>query len=84
MRTHKNTPSEVSGGFGEDSPNRFYRLKEVAKIINVDITTLHSWIRKGKLVPRRTIGGSPYLIMEDIEKLAHAQERSYGNQKESR
>lgn len=47
-------------------PNEYLTRHEVAKMFNVDISTVHNWCKSGKLKPLG-LGARVYFLRSDIE-----------------
>lgn len=58
---------EFLKNFKPQQPNDYLTRKEVAKLFNVDISTIHNWCRSGKLKPLG-IGSRVYFLRSDIEE----------------
>jgi excisionase family DNA binding protein len=59
--------SEFLENFKPKEPNSYLTRREVAKLFNVDLSTIHNWCKSGKLQPYG-IGSRVYFKMSDIEK----------------
>lgn len=51
----------------ERDPNRKLNLEDFAKEVDVSYQTIYRYVKSGKLVPRRTLGGKPYFLTGDVE-----------------
>ena len=58
---------EFLKNFKPKQPNDYLTRKEVAKLFNVDISTIHNWCKSGKLKPMG-IGARVYFLRADIEQ----------------
>lgn len=47
--------------------NRKISMERFAKEVGVSYQTIYRYIKKGLLVPRRTLGGKPYFLLADVE-----------------
>lgn len=52
--------------FQPKEPPKYYTRKEVAQMLNVNLSTIHTWSKEGRLKPCG-IGGRIYFLREDIE-----------------
>ena len=52
--------------FTPTQPHDYLTRKEVAKMFNVDISTIHNWCKKGKLNPLG-MGNRVYFLRSEIE-----------------
>ncbi len=52
--------------FTPKKANEYLTRKEVAKMFNVDISTIHNWCKSGKLNPLG-LGSRVYFLRADIE-----------------
>ena len=48
---------------------RFYTTGEVAKLLNVDITTVWYWIKKGKINYIKMPGGQHKIPKREVERI---------------
>ena len=53
--------------FKPKQPNEYLTRKEVAKLFNVDISTVHNWCKSKRLRPLG-IGARVYFLRSDIEQ----------------
>ncbi|WP_320816207.1 helix-turn-helix domain-containing protein [Flavobacterium sp.] len=53
--------------FKPKQPNEYLTRQEVAKMFNVDISTIHNWCKSGKLKPLG-LGARVYFLRSDIEQ----------------
>ncbi len=54
----------------DDLDKKYYKISEVADIINVPASTLRFWEKKFKLIkPKRNAGGTRFYTPNDIEKI---------------
>tara|TARA_R110002012_G_scaffold54022_4_gene138548 strand:- start:13449 stop:13739 length:291 start_codon:yes stop_codon:yes gene_type:complete len=53
--------------FQPKEPPKYYTRKEVAQMLQVNLSTLHTWAKEGRLTPYG-IGGRVYYLRTDIEK----------------
>ena len=51
----------------ERNLNRKLNLEDFAKEVDVSYQTIYRYVKSGKLIPRRTLGGKPYFLMADVE-----------------
>lgn len=49
------------------SKEEYLSRKEVAELLKIELSTLHNWCKKGKLIPYG-IGNRVYFLRSDIEK----------------
>lgn len=42
-------------------------MERFAQEVGVSYQTIYRYVKKGQLVPRRTLGGKPYFLFSDIE-----------------
>jgi hypothetical protein len=52
--------------FTPKQPNEYLTRQDVAKMFNVDISTIHNWCKSGKLKPLG-LGSRVYFLRSDIE-----------------
>jgi len=64
VKTHLD---EFLKNFKPTQPNDYLTRKEVAKMFNVDISTIHNWCKSKKLNPLG-IGARVYFLRSDIEQ----------------
>ena len=50
----------------EKNPSRKISMEDFAKEVEVSYQTIYRYVKSGKLVPRRTLGGKPYFLTVDI------------------
>jgi len=48
-------------------PNEYLTRKDVSKLFNVDISTVHNWCKSGRLKPLG-LGNRVYFLKSDIDK----------------
>ena len=48
-------------------PNEYLTRQQVAKMFNVDLSTIHNWCKSGKLKPLG-LGARVYFLRSDIEQ----------------
>ena len=65
MRENSTTNNQNKNGLFFEKP--ILTKKETAQLLNVDLSTLWNWQKKGFLIPFG-IGGRVYYKMSDIEK----------------
>ena len=53
--------------FKPKQPNEYLTRKEVAKLFNVEISTIHNWCKSKRLKPLG-IGSRVYFLLSDIEQ----------------
>lgn len=53
--------------FKPKEPNDYLTRKQVAKLFDVDISTIHNWCKSGKLKPFG-LGARVYFLRSDIEQ----------------
>lgn len=63
----KNQLQEFLKHFTPKQPNEYLTRAEVAKMFNVDISTVHNWCKSGKLKPLG-LGSRVYFLRSDIEQ----------------
>lgn len=53
----------------EQTPNlnRKISMEDFAAKVEVSYQTIYRYVKSGKLVPRRTLGGKPYFLLADVE-----------------
>ena len=56
--------------------NSLIDIGQAAHMLGVDITTLRSWDKTGKLKPQRTMGGHRRYLLSDIKKLQGIEEQA--------
>lgn len=64
VKTHLD---EFLKNFKPKQPNDYLSRKEVAKMFDVDLSTIHNWCKSGKLKPLG-IGARVYFLRSDIEE----------------
>ncbi|WP_226334420.1 helix-turn-helix domain-containing protein [Echinicola marina] len=58
---------ELKKEFKPDQPEEYLSRKEVADMLKIELSTLHNWVKKGKL-QSYGIGNRVYFLRSDIEK----------------
>lgn len=58
---------EIKKNLQPKEPPKYYTRKEVSKILNINLSTVHNWCKKGMLKPMG-IGSRVYFLREDIEE----------------
>jgi len=53
--------------FQPKAPPQYFTRKEVAKMFQVNLSTVHTWTKEGRLTPYG-IGGRVYFLRKDVEK----------------
>mgnify|MGYP003564979965 FL=1 len=56
----------LSEQFQPKEPTQYLTRKEVAEMLQIDLSTLHNWVKKGKLTPYG-IGHRVYFKRQEIE-----------------
>lgn len=51
-----------------DEKNRRIDAQDFASLVGISYRTLKRYQDKGKLVPRRTLGGIAYFLLSDVDK----------------
>ena len=51
-----------------DEKNRRIDAQDFAELVHISYRTLKRYQDSGKLIPRRTLGGKAYFLLEDVEK----------------
>lgn len=57
---------ELKKSFQPKEPNRYLTRQEVANMLNIDLSSVHNWSKKGILQPYQ-ISGRVYYKLEEIE-----------------
>jgi hypothetical protein len=60
--------NEIKENFQPKTPEEFLTRNEVADMLKVDLSTIHNWCVKGKLIPFG-IGSRVYFKRSDIETI---------------
>ena len=60
--------TELKQNFEPKSPTEYLTRNEVAEMLKCDLSTLHNWVKKGKLIPYG-IGNRVYFKRSEIEKV---------------
>lgn len=58
---------EISLDTDNQETTRKLGIEDFAKEVNVSYQTIHRYIKQGKLVPRRTLGGKAYFLTPDVD-----------------
>ena len=58
--------TELKNNFEPKTPTEFLTRNEVAELLKCDLSTIHNWCKKGKLIPFG-ISGRIYFKRSDIE-----------------
>jgi hypothetical protein len=59
--------AEIKGQFQIQEPSKYYSRNDLAKLFQVDLSTIWNWSKKGIIFPYQ-IGGRIVFKSEDIEK----------------
>tara|TARA_R110002110_G_scaffold199752_5_gene410526 strand:+ start:876 stop:1145 length:270 start_codon:yes stop_codon:yes gene_type:complete len=59
--------AELKGKLQTQEPSKYYSRKDLSKLFQVDLSTIHNWSKKGIIFPYQ-IGGRIVFKSEDIEK----------------
>jgi excisionase family DNA binding protein len=62
----RETVGELKDTIQNQQPKEYYTREEVAKLLNIDLSTLHNWVKKGKFT-KFSIGGRVYFKRSEIE-----------------
>lgn len=62
----QNQLKELKQNFEPKTPTEYLTRSEVAKMLSCDLSTLHNWVKKGKLNPHG-IGNRVYFKRSEIE-----------------
>ena len=62
----QNQLSELKVNFQPKQPTELLTRNEVSELLKCDLSTLHNWVKKGKLIPYG-IGSRIYFKRTDIE-----------------
>ncbi len=60
--------NEIKENFQPKVPDEYLTRNELAALLKVDLSTIHNWVKKGKLIPLG-IGSRVYFKRSDIESL---------------
>jgi len=63
----KNQLQDFLKHFQPKQPNEYLTRSDVAKMFNVDLSTVHNWSKSGKLKPLG-LGARVYFLRSDIEQ----------------
>lgn len=63
----KNQLQEFLKLYQPKQPNEYLTRSDVAKMFNVDLSTIHNWSKSGKLKPLG-LGARVYFLRSDIEQ----------------
>ncbi len=66
MREVRKELKQLQKNFQPREPNVYLTRKEVAKMLNVDISTIHNWCNSKKLNPHY-LGSRVYFLRSEIE-----------------
>jgi excisionase family DNA binding protein len=58
--------AELKATIQNQQPKEYYTRDEVANLLNIDLSTLHNWVKKGKIT-KFSIGGRVYFKRSEIE-----------------
>ena len=58
--------NELKSNFQPKEPNEYLTRQEVAKMLKIDLSTIHNWCKKGKLNPYG-IGNRVYFKRDEVE-----------------
>jgi excisionase family DNA binding protein len=62
----QNQIKELNQKFEPKQPTEYLTRNEVSELLKCDLSTLHNWVKKGKLIPF-SIGNRIYFKRSDIE-----------------
>jgi excisionase family DNA binding protein len=62
----QNQLTELKQSFEPKTPNEYLTRNEVADLLKCDLSTIHNWTKKGKLIPYG-IGNRVYYKRNEIE-----------------
>lgn len=62
----QNQLNDLKQNFEPKTPTEYLTRSEVAKMLKCDLSTLHNWVKKGKLIPYG-IGNRVYFKRSEIE-----------------
>ena len=62
---------EIKENFEPKSPTEYLTRNELAEILKCDLSTIHNWTKKGKLIPYG-IGNRVYFKRKEIETVLTA------------
>lgn len=62
----QNQLKELKSNFEPKQPTEYLTRNEVAELLKCDLSTLHNWVKKGKLIPYG-IGNRIYFKRSDID-----------------
>ena len=62
----QNQIKDLKENFEPKSPNEYLTRNEVAEMLKCDLSTIHNWCKKGKLIPYG-IGNRVYFKRSEIE-----------------
>lgn len=62
----QNQLTELKANFQPVKPTELLTRNEVSELLKCDLSTLHNWVKKGKLIPYG-IGSRIYFKRDDIE-----------------
>lgn len=60
------TVGELKATALNQQPKEYYTREEVADLLKIDLSTLHNWVKKGKIT-KFSIGGRVYFNRSEIE-----------------
>ena len=64
----QNQLKELKQNFEPKIPNEYLTRNEVAEWLKCDLSTVHNWTKKGKLIPY-SIGNRVYYRRKDVEEV---------------
>ena len=64
----QNQIKDLKENFEPKSPNEYLTRNEVAEMLKCDLSTIHNWCKKGKLIPYG-IGNRVYFKRSEIEEV---------------
>lgn len=58
--------AELKATILNQQPKEYYTREEVAYLLKIDLSTIHNWVKKGKIT-KCSIGGRVYFNRSEIE-----------------
>lgn len=58
--------NELKNNFQSQEPEEFLTRQDVAKMLSVDLSTIHNWSKNGKIQPY-SVGGRVYFKRNEVE-----------------
>ena len=62
----QNQISDLKQNFEPKIPNEYITRNDLAEMLKVDLSTIHNWCKRGKIVPHN-IGNRVYFLRSEIE-----------------